>query len=96
MSYLSCAPGGQLSVIRAWTLLPIVEEDDMRNKDEMKGRSEQIKGKVKQATGDLTDDERLREEGLADEASGEARETLGRARRKVGEAIEDLGEDIKR
>jgi uncharacterized protein YjbJ (UPF0337 family) len=68
----------------------------MMNRDEVKGRSEAIKGKVKQAAGDLSDDERLRQEGLEDEAAGNTQETFGRARRKVGEAIEDFGEDLKR
>jgi uncharacterized protein YjbJ (UPF0337 family) len=66
------------------------------NRDEIKGKGDQIKGKVKQAAGDLTDDERLRDEGVADEAKGDIQEGFGRARRKVGEAIEDIGEDIKR
>ena len=68
----------------------------MKNRDELDGQSEQVKGKVKQAWGDLTDDERLRNEGEADEAAGEVQEGFGRARRKVGEAIEDIGDDIKR
>jgi uncharacterized protein YjbJ (UPF0337 family) len=68
----------------------------MKNKDELKGKSEEMKGKAKQAWGDLTDDERLRNEGVEDEAAGDVRQTLGRGRRKVGEAIEDLGKDIKR
>ena len=66
------------------------------NKDEMNGRLDQVKGKVKQATGDLTDNDRLRDEGVADEAGGEVQEGFGRGRRKVGEAIEDLGEKLKR
>jgi uncharacterized protein YjbJ (UPF0337 family) len=66
------------------------------NRDELKGKGEQIKGKVKQAAGDLTDDEQLKDEGVADEAKGDIQEGYGRARRKVGEAIEDLGENIKR
>jgi uncharacterized protein YjbJ (UPF0337 family) len=66
------------------------------NRDELDGKAEQIKGKVKQAAGDLTDDDRLRDEGVADEAAGDVQEGFGRARRKVGEAIEDLGEEIKR
>jgi uncharacterized protein YjbJ (UPF0337 family) len=68
----------------------------MRNRDELKGKAEQIKGKVKQAAGDLTDDDRLRDEGVADEAAGSVQEGFGRARRKVGEVIEDIGENIKR
>jgi uncharacterized protein YjbJ (UPF0337 family) len=66
------------------------------NKDEIDGKAEQIKGKIKQATGDLTDDERLHDEGVADEASGNVQEGFGRGRRKVGEAIEDIGEKLKR
>jgi uncharacterized protein YjbJ (UPF0337 family) len=66
------------------------------NKDELNGKMDQIKGKVKQATGDLTDNERLHDEGVVDEAEGNVQEGFGRARRKAGEVIEDLGERIKR
>lgn len=66
------------------------------NKDEFDGKMDQLKGKVKQATGDLTDDDRLHDEGVADEASGDVQEGFGRARRKAGDAIEDLGERIKK
>lgn len=65
------------------------------NKDELDGKVDQLKGKVKQAAGDLTDNDRLRDEGVADEAGGEIQEGFGRGRRKVGEAIEDLGEKLK-
>ena len=66
------------------------------NRDELEGKGEQLKGKVKQAAGDLTDDEQLHDEGVADEAAGDVQEGFGRGRRKVGEAIEDLGDKIKR
>jgi uncharacterized protein YjbJ (UPF0337 family) len=66
------------------------------NRDELEGKGEQVKGKIKQGVGDLTDNERLHDEGVADEAAGDVREGVGRARRKVGEKIEDIGEDIKR
>jgi uncharacterized protein YjbJ (UPF0337 family) len=68
----------------------------MKNQDELDGKGEQVKGKVKQAWGDLTDNERLHDEGVADEAAGDVQEGFGRARRKVGDAIEDLGEGIKK
>ena len=67
----------------------------MKNNDEMKGKFEQVKGRAKQAAGDLTNDERLHDEGVADEAAGNVREGVGKARRKVGEAIEDIGEQLK-
>jgi uncharacterized protein YjbJ (UPF0337 family) len=66
------------------------------NRDELEGKSEQLKGKVKQAAGDLSDDERLHDEGVADEAAGTVQEGFGRARRKAGEAIEELGDKLKR
>jgi len=66
------------------------------NKDELDGKVDQLRGKVKQGVGDLTDNERLHDEGVADEAAGEVQEGFGRGRRKVGEAVEDLGENLKR
>jgi uncharacterized protein YjbJ (UPF0337 family) len=68
----------------------------MMNRDELDGKKEQLKGKMKQAAGDLTDNDRLHDEGVADEAAGDVQEGFGRGRRKVGEAIEDLGDSIKR
>ena len=66
------------------------------NRDELEGKKDQLKGKVKQAAGDLADDEQLHDEGVADEAAGNVQEGFGRGRRKIGEAIEDLGNSIKR
>lgn len=66
------------------------------NRDELEGKTEQLKGKIKQGVGDLTDNERLHDEGVADEAEGDVQDTLGRTRRKVGEAVNDLGDKIKR
>jgi uncharacterized protein YjbJ (UPF0337 family) len=66
------------------------------NKDELDGKADQIKGRVKKGIGDLTGDDTLRDEGVTDEAGGEIREGFGKARRKVGEALEDAGEKFKR
>ena len=66
------------------------------NRDELEGKGEQLKGKVKQAAGDLADDERLHDEGVADEAAGNVQEGFGRGKRKLGEAIEELGDKLKR
>ena len=68
----------------------------MKNRDELDGKTDQLKGRVKQAWGDVTNNEQIHEEGVADEAAGTVKEGLGKARRKVGEAIEDLGENLKR
>ena len=66
------------------------------NRDELDGKADQLKGKLKQAAGDLTDNQRLHDEGVADEAAGKVEEGFGRGRRKIGEAIEDLGQKLKR
>ena len=66
------------------------------NKDELKGKAQALKGRAKQAAGDLTDDEQLHDEGVVDEAAGKTREVIGRGRRKVGEAIKDIGKAIKK
>jgi uncharacterized protein YjbJ (UPF0337 family) len=66
------------------------------NKDELDGKADALKGRIKQGVGDLTDNDRLRDEGVADEAAGEIKEGVGKARRKVGDAIEDVGDKIKR
>jgi uncharacterized protein YjbJ (UPF0337 family) len=68
----------------------------MWNKDEMDGKADQVKGRAKEAIGDLRDDDQMRDEGAADELGGKTEETLGKGRRKVGDALDDLGDKIKR
>jgi uncharacterized protein YjbJ (UPF0337 family) len=66
------------------------------NRDEVKGKAEVLKGKIKQAAGNLTDDPTLHDEGTADEAAGKTRDALGQAKRKVGEAVEQIGKAVKK
>jgi uncharacterized protein YjbJ (UPF0337 family) len=66
------------------------------NRDEIEGKAEAIKGKVKQAAGHLTNDPKLHDEGVVDEAAGKTQDTIGRGRRKVGEAVENIGKTIKK
>jgi len=66
------------------------------NRDELEGKAEALKGKVKQAAGDLTDNPDLHDEGVVDEAAGNTQDAIGKARRKVGEAIEDIGNAVKK
>ena len=66
------------------------------NRDEREGKSENLKGRVKEATGALLDDEKLQKEGADQRAAGELQEDVGKLRRKAGEALEELGEKLKR
>jgi uncharacterized protein YjbJ (UPF0337 family) len=66
----------------------------MWNKDEVDGKADQLKGKLKEKLGELKDDDQLRDEGKDDQVGGEIEEGLGKGRRKVGEAIKDIGNKI--
>jgi uncharacterized protein YjbJ (UPF0337 family) len=65
------------------------------NRDELNGKADKIKGRTKQAVGDLTNDQRLHDEGTADEAAGNVQEGFGKTRRKVGETLDDIADKIK-
>ena len=68
----------------------------MWNKNERDGNVDQAKGKVKQAVGDLTGNDKLKAEGKVDETVGKAKTAVGGAQKKVGAAIESLGKKVKR
>ena len=63
------------------------------NKDEIKGKANQAKGKVKEKAGEFADDPELQTEGLADQATGKVQEGFGAAKRKISDAVEDLADD---
>jgi uncharacterized protein YjbJ (UPF0337 family) len=66
------------------------------NRDELEGKAEALKGKIKQVAGDLTKNPALHDEGVVDEAAGNTKDAAGRIRRKVGEAITDIGKAVKK
>lgn len=66
------------------------------NRAELEGKAQALKGRIKQATGDVTNDPRLHDEGVADQVAGTMQDAVGRVRRKVGEAIEDVGTIMKK
>ncbi len=49
----------------------------------MAGKSEEIKGRIKEAAGAVTDDDRLRREGKIDQASGKVKQAAEKAVDKV-------------
>ena len=66
------------------------------NRDEIEGKAATLKGKLKQAAGDLTSNPDLHDEGVVDEAAGKTQDAICHGRRKVGEAIKDIGDAIKK
>lgn len=60
------------------------------NEQTLQGNWDQIKGKLKQAYADLTDDDLMYEEGKDDELMGRIGERIGQAKDKVRELIAKL------
>lgn len=50
-------------------------------------KGEEIKGRVKEAVGDLTDDEGLEREGKVDQGSARTKDAVGRAADKVKDVV---------
>lgn len=51
-------------------------------------KADQAKGRIKEAAGDLTDDDDLKREGKADRAGGEVKEKVGEAVDKVKDGVD--------
>lgn len=55
---------------------------------------DQVKGKLKQAAGDLAGDDDLRREGKVDERAGDAKERVDKAKDKLTDVIDDVKEKL--
>ena len=53
----------------------------------MGGKTDKIKGRIKEAVGALTDDDTLKREGQRDQAVGEVKEAAERAAEKVQDEV---------
>lgn len=53
----------------------------------MSGKADEIKGRVKEAAGDLTDDQDLKDSGKADKAAGKVKQGVEHAVNKVRDTI---------
>jgi uncharacterized protein YjbJ (UPF0337 family) len=60
------------------------------NKDQVKGRVEDVKGKIKETAGKAVGNDRLRTEGVVDQVAGKSQATYGDAKEKVRDAAKDL------
>ena len=56
----------------------------------MSGETDKISGRVKQAAGDLTDNDDLKREGKADEAAGKVKETIDDTKDKLVDAVDKV------
>jgi len=53
----------------------------------MSGKADELKGRVKEAVGDLTDNQKLKDSGKADKAAGKVKQGVERAIDKVRDTI---------
>jgi uncharacterized protein YjbJ (UPF0337 family) len=61
----------------------------MSNEDELKGKAENLKGRVKQAAGAVTGDKKLEAEGAVERVKGAAQEKVGEIEKKARKAAEE-------
>ena len=58
--------------------------------------TDDIKGRVKEAAGDLTDNERLKREGKADQIEGKVKDLVDDARDKIEDAVDKVRDKLDR
>jgi uncharacterized protein YjbJ (UPF0337 family) len=53
----------------------------------MSGKADEVKGRIKEAVGDLTDDQDLKDSGKADKAAGKVKQGVEQAVDKVRDTV---------
>ena len=61
----------------------------------MGGKTDVVKGRIKEAAGALTDNDNLREEGKTDQAVGNAKEAVRKTVRKIEKASQKAIDMVK-
>ena len=56
----------------------------------MGGKTDVVKGRIKEAAGALTDSDKLREEGKTDQAVGKVKQVVQKAADKVKKAVRNV------
>ncbi|MGH9030919.1 MAG: CsbD family protein [Acidimicrobiia bacterium] len=62
----------------------------------MEGKADEFKGRVKEAAGDLTDDDDLKAEGKTDKAGGKLKQGLEDAKDKGEELVDKVKDKVQR
>ena len=56
----------------------------------MSGTTDQTKGRIKEAIGDLTDDKDLQRDGKKDQVAGKLKDKIEDAKDKIGRTLDDI------
>jgi len=59
------------------------------------GKSDEVKGRVKEAAGALTGDEKLKRQGKADQAAGKLKKAAGKIKEKVEKVIDKTRHKVR-
>ncbi|HEV7523979.1 MAG TPA: CsbD family protein [Acidimicrobiia bacterium] len=62
----------------------------------MSSNTDDLKGRVKEAAGDVTDNDRLKREGKTDRAAGKAKDFIEGAEDKAKDLIDDVKDKLHR
>jgi uncharacterized protein YjbJ (UPF0337 family) len=62
----------------------------------MDGTTDDLKGRLKEAAGDLTNDPDQKREGKVDRASGKVKDALGKVEEKAKDLVDDVKDKIQR
>jgi uncharacterized protein YjbJ (UPF0337 family) len=62
----------------------------------MSGTADRAKGRVKEAVGDLTDDDDLKNEGKTDQMAGKAKDASQKAKDKFDDAVDSVKDKVDR
>jgi uncharacterized protein YjbJ (UPF0337 family) len=62
----------------------------------MEGKMDELKGRAKEAAGDLTDNDRLQREGKADKAQGKVKQTIEDVKDKAEDVVDKVRDKIDR
>lgn len=54
------------------------------------GKSDEVKGRVKEAAGVLTGDKKMEREGKVDQSAGKLKQALEKAKKKAEKVIDDV------
>jgi len=59
------------------------------------GKSDQVKGRVKEAAGVLTGDKKLEREGKADQTAGKLKQGVEKVKKKAVKVIDDVKDALR-
>jgi uncharacterized protein YjbJ (UPF0337 family) len=63
---------------------------------DLSSRSDDLKGRAKEAVGDLTDDPDLKREGKTDRAAGKVKDKLSEAKDRLEDVVDDVKDKLHR